>query len=323
MPEDEVGNGDDLPYRNPVHPGYFADPFVLRTGGRYVAYGTGAIVDGRAFEVLVSSDLVSWRPAGGALELLPASAGTDYWAPEVAEHDGRWWMYYSIGVGDRGHHLRVAVADDPTGPFRDLGTDLTPDERFAIDPHPFRDEDGTWYLFHARDVIEGERVGTMLAVDVLEDMTRLRGEPRTVLTPTGDWQIFLRDREMYGAVRDWHTLEGPFVRRHAGRYWLFYSGGSWLEPTYAVGYAVADHPLGPWTEPAGAVPLLRTVPGRVIGPGHNSLVAGPSGADVIVYHAWDPERTARRMCIDPVVWSPSGPRVLGPSWEPTVLSRRA
>lgn len=32
-------------YRNPVHPGYFADPFVLRTSGpelpRYVAYGTG------------------------------------------------------------------------------------------------------------------------------------------------------------------------------------------------------------------------------------------------------------------------------------------
>ncbi|MFY0577862.1 family 43 glycosylhydrolase [Cystobacter fuscus] len=130
-------------YRNPVHDAYFADPFVLRVGEGYVAYGTGRVVDGRAFEVLISSDLVTWRSVGGALELLPPELGGDYWAPEVAEADGRWWMYYSVGHGDVGHHLRVAVADHPTGPFVDQGVNLTPDERFAIDASPFRDEDGT------------------------------------------------------------------------------------------------------------------------------------------------------------------------------------
>ena len=60
-------------YRNPVHDGYFADPFVLRTESGYVAYGTGGVVDGRVFEVLRSDDLVSWRRAGGALEPLPTS----------------------------------------------------------------------------------------------------------------------------------------------------------------------------------------------------------------------------------------------------------
>ncbi len=308
-------------YCNPVHDGYFADPFVLRTGGRYVAYGTGAIVDGRAFEVLVSDDLVSWESVGGALETLPADAGTDYWAPEVAEHDGRWWMYYSLGFEDREHHLRVAVADDPTGPFRDQGVDLSPDEQFAIDPSPFRDDDGTWYLFHARDVLEGDRVGTMLAVDVLEGMTRLKGGPQTILRPSGDWQIFKREREMYGQVYDWHTLEGPNVCKHDGRYYCFYSGGSWLEPTYGVGYAVADHPLGPWEEVEGLPPLIKTVPGHVVGPGHNSVVTTQDGQDVMVYHAWDPAQTARRMCIDPIVWTEDGPRVLGPTWEPTELPR--
>ncbi|NHC45485.1 glycoside hydrolase family 43 protein [Motilibacter aurantiacus] len=310
------------PYRNPVFDGYFADPFVLRTADGYVAYGTGAVVDGRAFEVLTSPDLVSWASAGGALELLAdPSLGADYWAPEVAEHDGRWWMYYSVGHGDKGHHLRVAVADTPTGPFVDTGANLTPDERFAIDASPFRDADGTWYLFYARDVLEGDRVGTMVAVDVLEDMTRLRGEPRTLLRPSGDWQIFLREREMYGQVYDWHTLEGPFVRAHAGRYYLFYSGGNWGEESYGVAYAVADSPLGPWAEPAGVPPLLRTVPGAVLGPGHNCVVQGPEGQDVVVYHAWDTGRTARRMCLDPVVWDDSGPRVLGPTYGPTVLPR--
>lgn len=314
-----------LRYRNPVHPTYFADPFVLETaalpGAAYVAYGTGGVVDGRVFEMLVSADLVSWRSVGGALEPLPPEAGADYWAPEVAEHDGRWWMYYSVGHGDVGHSLRVAVADSPLGPFRDTGTDLTPAERFAIDACPFRDTDGTWYLFYARDVLEGDRVGTMLAVDVLESMTRLRGDARAVLAPSGDWQLYRRGRPMYGAVYDWHTLEGPCVLRRQERYWCLYSGGSWETEHYAVAVAVADSPLGPWHEPAGVGRLLRSVEGHVLGPGHNSVVQGPDGGDVVVYHAWDAAKTARRLHIDPMVWSHDGPLVLGPSWEPTTLPR--
>ena len=82
--------------------------------------------------------------------------------------------------------------------------------------------------------------------------------------------------------------------------------------------AVADHPLGPWTDVPGG-PLLRTVPGHVIGPGHNTVVTGPGGGDVMVYHAWDLDLTARRMCIDPMEWTDAGPRVLGPTWEPALL----
>jgi arabinan endo-1,5-alpha-L-arabinosidase len=307
-------------YRNPVHDGYFADPFVMATSDGYVAIGTGRIVDDRAFEVLRSDDLVHWRSVGGALER-PSGVGTDFWAPEVAQIDGRWWMYYSVGVGDVGHHLRVAVADDPAGPYVDQAVDLTPDERFAIDPSPFQAEDGSWWLFFARDVLEGSRVGTMLAVDRLTSPTTLAGQAQTMLRPSGDWQIYQRQRSMYDAVYDWHTLEGPFVRRHEGRYYCFYSGGSWLEPTYGVSYAVADAPDGPWKEPADATPLLQTVPGVVIGPGHNSVVTAPDGTDVMVYHAWDVGQTRRRLCIDPIQWTPQGPRVDGPSHADTTLPR--
>lgn len=312
------------PYCNPVHDGYFADPFVLRTDGPgspgYVAYGTGSRFGDLVFEVLVSSDLLTWESRGGALRALPPDQGSDYWAPEVAEHDGRWWMYYSVGVGDAGHHLRVAVADSPLGPFEDCGVDLTPDERFAIDPHPFRDRDGSWYLFYARDVLEGPRVGTMLAVDAMESMTSLRGEPRTVLEPSDDWQLYERQREIHGGVHDWHTLEGPFVVHRDGRYWCLYAGGSWLTDGYGMGYAVADHPLGPWQEQRTDTRLIATVPGRVLGPGHASVVQGPVG-DVLVYHAWDPQQQARRMCIDPLRWGPEGPSVDGPTWAPVTLDR--
>ena len=312
-----------LSYCNPIYDAYFADPFVLATDEGYVAVGTGRIVDGLVFEVLGSEDLVSWHRVGGALEPVAAELGNDYWAPEIAAADGRWWLYYSVGHDDTRHHLRVAVGDAPTGPYRDCGVNLTPDERFAIDPHPFRDRDGTWYLFHARDVLDAERVGTMMAVDVLDGMSQLAGRPETVLRPSGDWQLFKRQREMYGGVYDWHTLEGPTVREHEGRYYCFYSGGNWQTDGYGVSYAVADHPLGPWVESPAALaegPLLRTVPGHVLGPGHNSVVTTPEGLDVMVYHAWDPGQTARRMCLDRLEWTTRGPVVHGPTWTPQTLT---
>lgn len=305
-------------YTNPVYGGYFADPFVLEYGGMYYAYGTGGVQpDGRVVEVLQSPNLVDWTSLGGALEPLSLDQKLDYWAPEVAHSGDRFYMYYSAGVGDKGHALRVASATQPQGPFWDMGLVLTPDEPFAIDPSPFRDDDGQWYLFYAKDFLDGERVGTALVVDRLRSMTRLEGAPRTVLRASADWQIYQRQRPMYGGVHDWHTLEGPFVVKRGGRYYCFFSGGNWQEASYGVSYAVADHPLGPWLEPhPGAPAILKTLPGTVIGPGHNSVVRGPGDQDYLVYHAWDPAKTARRMCIDRLLWTPEGPHTDGPSFTP-------
>jgi hypothetical protein len=61
-------------------------------------------------------------------------------------------------------------------------------------------------------------------------------------------------------------------------------------------------------------------PGRVLGPGHNSIVLGPDGqTEYIVYHAWDINLEARRMCVDQLIWTPSGPRCDGPTWTPQTL----
>lgn len=309
-----------LTYQNPIWPGYLADPFVLRVGNDYYAYGTGNAggrLEGREFEVLRSRDLVRWTSLGGALEPLPDPSLTDYWAPEVAERDGRYWMYYSAGAGDKGHGLRVAVAERPEGPFRDCGVELTPNEPFSIDAHPFRDGDGQWYLYYAVDRLDGDRVGTSIVVDRLMEMTTLAGGARDVVLPTADWQVFERGREMYGKVYDWHTCEGPFVVPHDGRYWCLYSGGPWEAETYGVSYVVGDTPTGPWQAPSVDGPVvLTTLPGQVIGPGHNSVVRGPDEQLWMVYHAWDRDRTARRMCIDRLKWTPDGPRCAGPTTDP-------
>ena len=304
----------------PAYDGYFADPFVLRLAdGSYVAYGgSGAPAEGRrVFEALSSPDLLAWTREGPVLDRLDPQVGDEYWAPEVAEADGAFWMYYSVGHGIDGHHIRVARADTALGPFVDQGVNLTPNETFAIDPHPFCDSNGQRYLFFARDVLEPGRPGTHLAVALLGSMTHLASEPRMALEPNADWQIYQRERAMYGTIRDWHTLEGPSVLRRHGKYWLTYSGGAWTGAGYAVSWAEAAHPLGPWHHaPAGAPPLLHTT-GNLIGPGHNSLTVTPHGEDVIAFHAWNRARTARQMHLHHIAFRPDGPRVDGPIRGPS------
>ncbi len=321
MAPSEVG----LQYCNPVYDAYFADPFVFVVAGTYYAVGTAGTENG-IFPMLRSKNLVQWEALGPSLVEPGKPLGTDFWAPEVAFDGSRFYMYYSVGYRDVGHRLRVASSEVPEGPYVDLGIDLVdPDETpFAIDASPFRDVDGQWYLFYARDFLQcegDERPGTALVVDRLSTMSSLAGEERVVLRATQDWQRFAQGRHIYGGIYDWHTLEGPCAKFHDGKYYCLYSGGRWENDTYGLDYAVADSPMGPWRSLNGPSPrLLRSVPGKVIGPGHNSIVTGPDGVtDFLVYHAWDAAMTARRMCIDKLLWTEEGPKCNGPTWTPQPL----
>jgi beta-xylosidase len=314
-------------YQNPVFPDVFADPFVLRHEGVYYAYGTApGGPDGRQVPVLRSADLVEWEAIGHALAPpagMEAGQGYHFWAPEVAFHEGRFYMYYSCGNAPEGtdQKLRVAVADDPAGPFMDAGKILVPDQPFSIDAHPFRDQDGQWWLFYCVDFLEAShdhRVGTGIVVDRLTDMTTLAGQATVVVRPHHDWHVFRKDRQMYGNVYDWHTVEGAAVLYRDGLYWCFYSGGAWEKENYGVSYVVSRHAQGPYRRPEGGhqALLMRTPSsGELVGPGHNSFTVSPGGSESwIVYHAWDAQRTARRMCIDRVDWVDGKPVTQGPTW---------
>src|SRR5579862_5001969 len=144
-------------YTNPVYPAYFADPFVWEHGGEYYAVGTGPaeasgltedaerlatdmLVQLRLFPLLRSDDFVTWHAVTGALVPPDLAIGDSFWAPEVAYHDGTFYLYYSVGHGDHGHQLRVARSHHALGPYEDTGVALTDPEQtpFAIDPHPDR-----------------------------------------------------------------------------------------------------------------------------------------------------------------------------------------
>jgi len=271
---------------------------------------------GKIFPTLQSSDFFQWSFASSAMIRPDPVLGANFWAPAVIEADGKFYLYYSVGHGDKEHQLRVAASDSPQGPYQDLGKSLISPEScpFAIDPHPFQDDDGRRYLFYARDfleVSESARAGTALMVAPMKSMTELDNPGTPVLRARSDWQRFQANRPMYGRSWDWHTLEGPCVVKRDGHYYCFYSGGRWEDETYGVDYGVADRVTGPYSDSGNeAGPrVLRTLPGELIGPGHNSIVTGPDGeTDYIVYHAWDKDMKARRMFIDELLWTEEGPR---------------
>lgn len=309
-----------ITYRNPVWNEYFADPAVAKFRGEYYAYGTSPRRGVLEFPVLRSSDLVHWDHLGECLLKIPDRQKTAYWAPEVVEKNGKYYMYFSAGgPAGENHQLRVAVAGEPQGPFKDQGIVLMPDEPFSIDAHPFLDpKSGKWYLFFAKDFFDG-RAGTGVAVVELgDDMKSVCGPIKTVVRASADWQIFERNRQWYGKTWDaWHTVEGPAVVFHEGKYYCIYSGGRWESADYGLGYALADEVTGPYEDLDDAEgPSVLKGNDKFLGPGHNSTVLGPDGKTLFcVYHAWDDKHTARRMCIDPIVFKNGKPRVDGPSTQ--------
>lgn len=104
-----------------------------------------------------------------------------------------------------------------------------------------------------------------------EDGESLVGEPVQVLANDQDWEG--------------HLVEGPFVTRQQGRYWLFYSGNDFASPAYGIGVAVADHPLGPYAKQPG--PLLQSTR-EWTAPGHASVAPGLDGRPQLFFHAFHP-----------------------------------
>lgn len=118
------------------------DPFILLHDGTYYAYGTHA-ADG--IEVYTSKDLRKWKLHGLALHKDDVWADSRFWAPEIYEIDGKFYMYYTAD-----EHICVAIADSPLGPFRQNEKKPMVAGEKMIDSSLFIDEDGKPYLFFVR-----------------------------------------------------------------------------------------------------------------------------------------------------------------------------
>jgi beta-xylosidase len=279
-PEAEVATSASAPassagFRNPVFDSNFPDPMVLQEAdGDFVAVATNG--NGANVQTLLSEDLVSWEQGPDLLPQLPEwSVPGKVWAPELAEfRDDRYVLYYTTRAPDpQIQCVGAAVANKPEAEFVDRSErPLVCDQKLggSIDAHPFITEDGKQYLYWKND---GNAVGvdTYLWVQQLDSSgIKLAGKRH---------RLFKQDLPWEGMI-----VEAPFVWEHDGRFHMFYSANAFHTDEYAVGHAVADSPLGPFTK--DPEPVL-TSNEHAAGPGHCALVE-KDGKVWMVYHAWEP-----------------------------------
>ncbi len=259
----------------PAAQGAFPDPFVVAAGGRYVAFATNG--EGRNVRVRESPDLRRWQERPDALPVLPswARAGRT-WSPAVLERNGAWVMWYATRHAETGRQaISAAAGSDPLGPYHDTGEApavFQRDEGGSIDPSPFVDDDGTAYLVWKADANAVGRTAVLYGAPLDASATALAAEPVPLLCRDQRWERPL--------------VEAPCVTRWGERYVLFYSGSGWESDRYAIGYATACHPLGPWRKETKRRPWASSS-ADVAGPGGQEVFTGLDGVRYLAYHAWD------------------------------------
>src|SRR5690606_13811029 len=214
------------------------------------------------------------------------------WAPSVIEKDGRYYFFFGandIQNDDTVGGIGVAVADKPSGPFKDhLGKPLI--DKFhngaqPIDQFVFEDSDGKVYLIYGgwRHCNIVKLSDDMKAVEPMADGTLFRE-----ITPEG-------------------YVEGPFMFRRNDKYYFMWSEGGWTGPDYSVAYAISASLTGPY-ERIGKV--LVQDPSIASGAGHHSVIMIP-GTDkyYIIYHrrpVGETDRNSREVCIERMEFDGNG-----------------
>ena len=277
------------------------DPFILLHEGKYYMYATSAS-DG--FKYFVSENLTDWEEGGYCYKNSPWGE-CDFWAPEVYYRKGKFYMIYSARWA-KNHSLRlgVAVADKPEGPFIDIKNEPLFDYGYAtIDATLFTDEDGKEYFYFVRDcsenVINGVHTSVIYYSAINEDLTALIGEPVKISEPDLPWEL---EKDS-----TWQWNEGPYVYKHAGKYYLNYSGNCYASRYYSIGCAVSDSPFGPFKK--YDQPALKYKENEYSGPGHNMIFKGKDGKLYTAFHIhthYDAPSGDRRACITEVYFDEKG-----------------
>jgi xylan 1,4-beta-xylosidase len=283
-----------LCYDRVVLPGDFPDPTIARIGGRYWASATSAEWGG-VFPLFVSDDLVHWEAAGSVFpQGLPAWAGSNAWAPELFEENGRTYVYYTARQQGGVLSVAVASASSPAGPYHDHGP-LVSQAAGSIDGCPVHDEAGRLWLVWKEDGNSCFQPTPIWAQLLNNERTALVGEPV---------ELFRNDTAWEGSL-----VEGSSFIRHGGYLYMFYAGNACCGKhcTYATGVARAHTLLGPW-EKCPLNPVL-TDNATWKCAGHGTPITTPDGRYLLFHHAYSTmsqEFVGRQGILSEFTWGADG-----------------
>ncbi|HWP06969.1 MAG TPA: arabinan endo-1,5-alpha-L-arabinosidase [Polyangiaceae bacterium] len=276
------------------------DPALIEQSGKYYLYATG---DGLGAKT--STDLVAWAGTPAVFASNPSwiadqvPGATNLWAPDIAFFGGQYHLYYAASTfGSNksciGHATRATL---DAGSFADHGSVLcsnagsAKDDFNAIDPNVILDEDGTpWMSF-------GSFWSGIKLVKLKSDGTR-----------DGTDITALADRPQNGGA-----LEGPFIVRRCGYYYLFVSFGACCDTPwdYNVRVGRSTKLAGPYADKAGKAMLqgggteLVTGNATWTAPGHNAVIFTATRA-YNVYHALNASHANPVLRVAEIAWDDDG-----------------
>lgn len=299
------GTPNDFPKlnNNPALEGHYADPEILYSNktGKYYIYPTSDGFDGWSgyyFKTFSSDNLVDWKDEGVIIDLKKdvTWANRNAWAPCIVEKkiNGVYKYFYYFTAAQK---IGVAVADNPTGPFKDSGKALVavrPEgikDGQEIDPDVFTDpKTNKSYLYWGN--------GYMAGVELNDDMVSMKKETLTLLKPDNTFR------------------EGTYVIYRKGTYYFMWSEDDTRSPNYKVRYATAKSPLGAFTIPKDNIVIMQDADKKLFGTGHNSVVQVPGKDEwYLVYHRFsypnvytlgDAAGFNREICIDKLQFDAKG-----------------
>lgn len=275
-----IYNSDkDISYRSG------ADPAVVEFRGIYYMFVT------RSMGYWYSRDLMNWHfihPENWYFQGSNAPAAFNY-------KDSVLYV-----TGDPSGNMSILYTDDPMkGDWKAVPAILND----LQDPALFIDDDGQAYVFWGSSNVYPIR-GQKLNKDK-------RFLPEGEIVPLFGIDMTKHGWERFGEN---HTdtvlggyIEGPWLTKYNGKYYMQYAAPGTEFNVYADGVYIADSPLGPYTY-APNNPISYKPGGFMNGAGHGSTVIGPGGnywhfaSMSLSYNVnWE-----RRLCMFPTFFDPEG-----------------
>ena len=186
-------------------------------------------------------------------------AKRQFWAPDAAEKDGKFYLYFPTKDKDDIFRIGVAVSDKPEGPFRSKKTAI--EGSYSMDPSVFKDDDGSYYMYfggiwggqlqrwdennnYAPSGCETQDNGIPNSPAISPRIAKMSNDmisfaehpkPIRIIDENGN-PILTKDH-------DRRFFEAAWIHKRNGIYYLSYSTGN----THYIVYATGDNPYGPFT----------------------------------------------------------------------------
>ncbi len=287
------GVSQETTYRNPVIPGDFPDPSVIRVAGAYYMASSSSEW-GPPYRFYRSKDLINWENLGSIFRDKPQWTMGSYWAPELFYRNGTFYVYYTARrASDRKSFIGVATTKDPEQGFTDHGL-LIEWTNEAIDAYVI-EWNGKLYITWKAYGLDQGRLIEILGSELSDDGLKLQGKEFSLLKADPD---------------NWEAggIEGQCIVEQNGYLYMFYAGNACCgrNCNYQTGVARAKSINGPWEKYSGNPILVGDDHWRC--PGHGTLVETPDRRYFYLYHAYNANThvfTGREGMMDEIIWNPT------------------